>query len=135
MTSYRDKYRIENVGILEVDANYTYLEIELLSNSLNVTAKYGNIDISTIDNKVMQIDLNVDNTDIEITKPKDRSITVEAVYSEKAGLYFPVEMINKKTAMEDEEKKLVKTTGMVGNSLESPLKLNIRIPSGNLRIK
>jgi hypothetical protein len=37
--------------------------------------------------------------------------------------------------MEDEDKKLVKTIGMVGDSFVSPIKLNITIPTGNLRIK
>jgi hypothetical protein len=135
MNSYRDKYRIEQVGDIKADNSYTYLQLSQLDDVITVYAKYGNIDIGRIGDNVKQINLTVENTDIEIIKPTHRSITVDAIYSEKAGLYFPVEMINKKTNMEDEEKKLVKTTGMIGTSLVSPIKLNISIPTGNLRIK
>ena len=133
--SHRDKYSVEKVAELSANNNYTYLVINSLGKSLSVDAKYGSVDINTIENEVKRLDFNVEDTDISIVKPKSRSITIEAIYSESAGLYFPTELVNKSTTMEDEEKKLVKTIGMVGDSFVSPIKLNIIIPTGNLRIK
>ena len=109
--------------------------IYTLGKSLTVDAKYGSIDINALGDDVKKLDFNVEDTDISIMKPKTRSITIEAIYSESAGLFFPTELVNKKTTMEDEDKKLVKTIGMVGENFISPIKLNITIPTGNLRIK
>ena len=135
ITSHRDKYLVKNVGTLTANNNYTYLEIYTLGNYLSVNAKYGSVDVDAVESGVKRLDFMVEDTDIGIKKPETRSITIEAIYSEKAGLYFPSELINKNTTMEDEDKKLVKTIGMVGDSFVSPIKLNITIPTGNLRIK
>ena len=133
--SHRDKYLVKNVKSLTTDNNYTYLEINTLGQYLSVNAKYGSVDINGIESEVKRLDFNVEDTDVSIKKPETRSITIEAIYSEEAGLYFPTELVNKNTTMEDEDKKLVKTIGMIGDSFVSPIKLNITIPSGNLRIK
>ena len=135
ITSHRDKYLVKNVESLTANNNYTYLEIYTLGNYLSVDAKYGSVDVDAVESGVKRLDFKVEETDIGIKKPETRSITIEAIYSEKAGLYFPTELVNKNTTMEDEDKKLVKTIGMVGDSFVSPIKLNITIPSGNLRIK
>jgi hypothetical protein len=134
LISHRDKCFVENVASLTANNAYTYLEISTLGKSLSANARYGSIDIKAIESGVKRLDFNVENTDVGIKKPESRSITVEAIYSESAGLYFPSELVNKSTSMEDEEKKLVKTIGMVGDSFVSPIKLNITILSGNLRI-
>ena len=134
ITSHRDKYLVKNVSSLTANNNYTYLEIYSLGDYLSADARYGSIDIKVLESGVQQLNFNIENTDVDIKKPETRSITVEAIYSESAGLYFPTELLNKSTTMEDEEKKLVKTIGMVGDSFVSPIKLNITIPTGNLRI-
>ena len=133
--SHRDKYFVEEAGSLTANNAYTYLEINTLGQYLAADARYGSIDIKAIEGGVKRLDINVENTDVDIKKPQTRSITIEAIYSESTGLFFPSELVNKKTTMEDEDKKLVKTIGMVGDSFVSPIKLNITIPSGNLRIK
>jgi hypothetical protein len=134
LKSHRDKCFIENVASLTANNAYTYLEINSLGQSLSADTRYGSIDIKAIESGVKRLDFNVENTDVGIKKPETRSITIEVIYSESAGLYFPSELVNKITTMEDEEKKLVKTIGMVGDNFVSPIKLNITIPSGNLRI-
>lgn len=135
LKSHRDKFIIDNVDILDADNAYTFLDINSLGQSVSVNAKYGNINIGELGVNVKKMNINAEDTDIEIKKPESRSITIEAVYSEKAGLYFPSELVNKKTTMEDEEKKLVRTVGMVGDDFASPIKLTITLPSGNLRIR
>jgi hypothetical protein len=135
LKSYRDKLIIGEVDELVADNAYTFLDINSLGESVSVTAKYGNINIGELGDEVSTMNITAEDTDIEIKKPESRSITIEAVYSEKAGLFFPSELVNKKTIMEDEEKKLVKTVGMVGEDFASPIKLTITLPSGNLRIR
>ena len=135
LKSHRDKFNIDKVDVLGADNAYTFLDINSLGQTLTVNAKYGNIIIGELASNVKKMNINAEDTDIEIKKPESRSITIEAVYSEKAGLYFPSELVNKKTTMEDEEKKLVRTVGMVGDDFASPIKLTITLPSGNLRIR
>lgn len=135
LNSYRDKITLEKVGGLILESSYSYFQIGSLGNDLVANMRYGSIDLDQIGPSVKKLNFTIENTDIGMIKPGNRSITIEAIYSEQAGLYFPSELINKKTTKEDEEKKLVKTIGMIGDSFVSPIKLNITMPSGNLRIK
>jgi hypothetical protein len=135
LNSYRDKISIEKIGDVMLESSYSYFQVGVLGKRLTANMRYGSLDIDEIGPSVKKLNFTVENTDIGMIKPADRSITIEAIYSEQAGLYFPSELINKKTTKEDEEQKLVKTIGMIGESFISPIKLNITMPSGNLRIQ
>lgn len=132
--SHRDKYYINKVGSLNATNSYTYLEIRSLSNYLSMDAKYGNVDIKTIESEVTNLNFNVESTDISFVKPTQRSIDFKLVYDEKAGLYFPEELQNKTTAKKDEEKKLVETVGQLGSSGTNPLKVEATLVAGNIRV-
>jgi hypothetical protein len=135
LKSYRDKYFADNISLLTANNEYTYLEIDTISQYLSATTKYGTIDISAIGSEVTRMDFTMENTDLGIKKPKTRAIALEAVYGESAGLFFSEELINKTTDVEDREKKLVRTRGIMGNDNGSPIKLNITMHTGNLNIK
>lgn len=133
--SHRDKYYINEVGYVNATNSYTFLEIRNLSNNLSIDAKYGNVDIKNIDNKVRNLGFNVESTDINFSKPIQRSIDFKLVYDEKAGLYFPEELQNKNTSKKDEEEKLVETTGQLGTSKGNTLQVNATLLGGNIRVE
>lgn len=132
--SHRDKYHLNEVGGFIADNSYTYLEIRNLKNNLSVNAKYGNIDVLSIESTVAKLNFRVENTDISFTKPAGRSIGFNLVYDEKAGLYFPEELQNKITTKKDEEKKLVETSGVLGTKNSNTLDVKATLISGNIRV-
>lgn len=135
INSYRDKLEFSEVKTLSLTGSYSYSEIEHLLASSVMDTKYGSVDILAISNQVKVLKITANHTDISLKLPSNRKLTVEAIYNESAGLFFPAELSNKNTVKEDEEEKLVKTTGTVGPVTGIPLKLNITITDGNLQVK
>ncbi len=132
--SHRDKYSVKSVGLFKATNSYTYLEIGSLQNQLSIIAKYGDIDIKQLEKEVVSLSFEVDNTDINMIQPVYSSFNFELIYNERAGLYFPDVLNNKKTTIENEKEKLVKTTGILGNVNTSPINIKAVIKSGNIRV-
>jgi hypothetical protein len=135
INSYRDKLELNEVKTLLLTGSYSYSEIEHLLTSSVMDTKYGSVDILAITDQVSVLDFTANQTDISFNLPSNRKLVVEAIYNEEAGLFFPEELSNKSTVKEDEEEKLVKTTGSLGPATGIPLQLKITITDGNLQVK
>ena len=134
INSNRDKYYIKDVQVIDAKTSYSYFEIQELGEHLTITGKYGDLDIKNLDRKVSKVYFTFENTDVSINRNIDQKLAIELVYDEKTGLYFSDELINKNTSKEDEEQKLVKTTGMLGNGKLPSIIMKGSMRSGSLRI-
>ena len=132
--SERDKYYLKKVAIINANNAYTYFNIESVTEHVSIKANYGDIDIIEIENTVSQVYFDVESTDINIHQPQGRAIDFAIIYNKNAGLYFPEELKNKKTKMKNEDERLVETTGVLGESGASDLKVSAKILSGNIRV-
>lgn len=132
--SYRDKLELNEVKSLLLTGAYSYCEIEQVLISSIMDTKYGSIDVLAIADQVKTLGFKANHTDITFKLPPNRKLVVDAIYNEGAGLFFPEEILNKNTVKEDEEKKLVKTTGTVGLATDRPLQLKITITDGTLQV-
>lgn len=135
INSYRDKFELNVVQTLVLTGSYSYSEIERLLASSVMDTKYGSVDILAIEDQVKVLEFTANQTDISFKLPSNRKLAVEAVYNEGAGLFFPEELSDKTTVKEDEDEKLVKTTGTIGPTTGVPLQLKITITDGNLQVK
>jgi len=134
INSSRDKYFLESVGEIIATNSFSYLEIKNLSKQIDVDANYGDIILKNVDNSVKHIRINGESTDINIYKEENQVFDLEVIYNERAGLFFSEKIKDKKTNKEDEEKKLVKTTGKLGDSSSKEIKVKAHILSGKFRI-
>jgi hypothetical protein len=132
--SNRDKYFIGQVSELNATTDFSYFEIGELGKSARIDANYGDVVIQNLTDEVSEIDLSGTSTDISISRKKELAIKLEVVYNEKAGIYFDDELKDKKTLKEDEKNKLVKTVGLLGESGSTPIKLKIKVLSGEFHI-
>lgn len=135
LISHRDKVRLEKSGFLRIESAYSYIEVEELWADIKAELRYGSLDIGEIHERVSDLDLSAENTNVTITMPEERFMAVEAVYNESAGLYFPVSLRNKVSVKEDESEKLVKTTGDIGKRSGAIIHLKIHIVDGNLNVQ
>ena len=134
INSSRDKYFLETVNKISAVNSFSYLEIENLNSQIDVNANYGDVIIKNIASTVEQIKVNGESTDISIYKNEDQAIKLEIIYNERATLYFSEELNDKQSIKEDEEKKLVKTIGRLGNPDSTAINIKAHILSGKFRI-
>jgi len=134
INSNRDKYYIKDVQVINAKASYSYFEIQHLIEHITISGKYGDLDIKDLDNRVSRINFTYENTDVSINKNADQKLAIELIYDEKTGLYFSDELRNKITSKEDEEQKLVKTEGLLGDSNSPSIIIKGSMRAGSLRI-
>jgi len=134
INSNRDKYDIRDVKVMNVNTSYSYFEIRQLRERLTITGKYGDLDIKNLANTVTKFNFTFENTDVSINRNEDQRLAIEIIYDEKTGLYFFDELENKSTTKEDEEQKLVKTNGSIGNDKLQTIQIIGSMRSGTLRI-
>jgi hypothetical protein len=134
INSNRDKYYIKEITSINAKTSYSYIEIQQLKKQLTITGKYGDLDINNLNNAVNNINFTFENTDVSINKNSDQLLVIELIYDEKTGLFFPEELQNKSTTKEDEEQKLVKTKGVLGNGESASILINGSLRSGTIRI-
>jgi hypothetical protein len=135
IVSHRDKARIEKAGLTKIESSYTYFEIEELWADLTAECRYGSLNIDEIHEQSGDLEISVENTNVNFNMPEDRFLAVEAVYNESSGLFFPSSLRNKVSVKENEEDKLVRTTGDIGKRNGKILHLDINIIDGNLNVK
>lgn len=134
INSYRDKYFLESANIIEAKNSFTYLEIKNLNKNIEMTANYGELVIKNIHNSVEYINLEIESTDININKKSSQAFFLELVYNEKAEIYFSEKLKNKETLKMDEEKRLAKTSGLLGKSDTKAINIKATILSGEIKI-
>lgn len=132
--SYRDKYYLDTANIIDAKNSFTYLEIKNLIKNIEMKANYGELVIKSIHNSVNYINLDVESTDININKNASQAFFLELIYNEKAELYFSDKLKNKETLKMDEEKRLAKTSGLLGSSDAKAIKIKATILSGEIKI-
>ena len=120
--------------MIDAKTAYSYYEIQRLRDHLTITGKYGDLDIKDMDNTVTRINFTLENTDVSINKNNDQQLDIELIYDEKTALYYSDELRNKSTTKEDEEQKLVKTKGLLGNGNSQTILIKGSMRSGTLRI-
>ncbi len=134
INSSRDKYFLELANEINAKNSFSYLEIKNLKGQLEVDANYGDVIIKNVSNNVNSIIVNGESTDISIYKDKDQLFELDVIYNERAGIYFPEEIKDKKTVKENDEKKLVKTTGKLGNISSKGISIKAYVLSGKFKI-
>ena len=134
INSNRDKYYIKDVKVFDAKTSYSYYEIQHLREHLTITGKYGDLDIKNLDNTVSRVSFTFENTDVSINKNTNQQLAIELIYDEKTALYYSDELKNKSTKKEDEEQKLVKTIGLLGNDNSQSIHIKGSMRSGSVRI-
>jgi len=134
INSSRDKYYLESVNNIIAKNSFSYMEIRNLGSQIELDANYGDLIIKKMSEAVSQIRVDGESTDISIYKDENQSINLEVIYNEKTGLYFSEELKNKET-IKIEDKKLVKTSGILGNTEGQIIKVRASMLSGKLKIK
>lgn len=134
INSSRDKYFLESVGEIIATNSFSYLEIKNLGKQIKVDANYGDVILKNIDNKVKHIQINGESTDVNIYKDESQLFNLEVIYNERAGIFYSEKIKDKKTVKEDNENKLVKTTGKLGNLNSRGIDVKAFILSGKFKI-
>jgi hypothetical protein len=133
LESRRDKLFLGDIDRLEGNSYFTDYKVNNLKEKMNLTAKYGNLDVGNIDKRFNEIDINSSYSDISLEFEEGSSYNVDIRYV-NAFLVLPDrDAKTEKKALNDDKKEYM-TFGTIGKNPGSA-KLKIDATRGNIYIK
>lgn len=113
--SRRDDFTINNIESLQGNSYFTDYEIDSLKNNINLTTRYGNLNIDNIENGFESLNLNSGYSDISMGFDPASSYSID-IRTLNTYLLLPARNVKAEKKTLNEEKKEYITTGTAGNN-------------------
>ena len=130
--SRRDKYRIQEIGILTAKGSFTNYRVTDISESLNVKTEYGDLDIEKVSPDFKSVFVESKSTDLSLYFSEKDEFGFEITHT-KSETNFCNELNIKKEEVLDEKEKKMKITGTFGNNVKTTM-LIINAVGGSVNI-
>jgi len=131
--SRRDKYFITNIEKLKGTSYFTDFRVNKLKNELDLTTRYGNINVDLIEVGFETININSGYTDISLDFDRSNSYNFDIRYI-NAFLVLPDKITKSEKKTLNEDKKEYMTYGTVGTN-PGTVKVKIDATRGNIYLK
>jgi hypothetical protein len=131
--SRKDKFYLDKADILSGTSYFTDYNVQDLSGEINLTTKYGNIDMDLIGKGFKSVDITSGYTDVNLNFEKGSSYNLE-VRKINSFLVLPEKETNTERKIINEDKKEYLIFGTVG-SKPGNKKVNIDATRGNIYLK
>ena len=115
LESRRDDFTINTIESLRGNSYFTDYEIDSLSNTINLTARYGNLNIDNIEKNFESININSGYSDISLGFDPASSYSID-IRTLNSYLLLPSRNVKAEKKILNEEKKEIITTGTSGNN-------------------
>lgn len=131
--SRRDKFFIGAAGELRGTSYFTDYYIDLLENEINMTTKYGNLDVRKCNSSFDRINLSTSYSDVTLSFDQNVSYTFE-IRSANAFVVTPAKNTRSEKEVINEDKKEYLITGSYGDS-KSSARVRIEASRGNINLR
>jgi hypothetical protein len=131
--SRKDKFYLDNVGTITGNSYFTDYNITNLSNELNLSTRYGNINADLIKKGFESVNINSGYTDISLEFQQETSYNLEIRHM-NSFLVLPDKNVKTERKVINEDKREYITFGSVGRNIGSS-KVKIDANRGNIYLK
>jgi len=115
LESRRDDFTIMSIESLQGNSYFTDYEIDSLKKNINLTTRYGSLDIDNIENRFETLNLNTGYSDISIGFDPVSSYRID-IRTLNSNLLLPSKNVKAEKKILNEEKKEYMYTGTAGNN-------------------
>ena len=135
ISSKRDKYYINQIGVLSGKTSFSYLTLKSFNSDLTLSTDYGEVNLESISSEFKLIDLTSSYTDILMRIPAKASYAVDISHSVSTVITAPENYSGLKSETIDKKADLYKTKGTAGNGPLKKGKMTISSKSGKITFK
>ncbi len=128
----RDKYNINQVGILNGKSSFSYLTIKSFKSDLILETDYGKVNLEKINPEFKLIDLTTAYTDILLKLPVNSSFATDISHNSSTQILAPESYSGLKSETIDKKADLYRTRGITGNGSNKKGKINLKCNSGKI---
>lgn len=137
INSQRDKFYIDEAGKLTGVTNFSLVELDLLTNLINLTTKYGDVEIQRFSDKVKSLSLWSNDTDITLHFLDEKQYKMDITVNDRTEVLYSADIKNITSKELGGEENLIQVNCQVGTNknLIVPVKINCRAGSLSLKLK
>lgn len=133
--SKRDKLFLKNVDTLTGEFYFSTLSLDELTRKIDLSTRYGKIEIEKISKNVNLFTLNTDDTDVKLNFQEDSKYALNMTVDEKTQVYYSANITDIKTADLNGDDKLINVKSTIGKGKQTPIKLSLNVKAGTVSLK
>lgn len=132
LDSKRDKLYLGEIGSINGVSSFSYVQLDLLQNSMMLKTNFGDLIINNIKSNFSQLNIISANTDIDAVFASQTSYKLDIFYTKRTKVIFPFtyEKLKKESMGKDGEETRI--TGTVGTNTKTNSNVIITQKSGSL---
>lgn len=134
LNSKRDKFYLTEAGFILGNTNFTLIETDQLGQKLNLTAKYGDIEVSSFSDKVSSFYIDAENADIILHFTDDKQYKIDALVNDKTEVLYSADIKNI-TSNELEDDDMIEVKSTIGNDKTRIVPVNLKTSGGSISLK
>lgn len=134
LNSKRDKLNLGELGIVEGESSFSFINLDLLSKQLRLKTNFGDLIIGQVASDFNFINVSGRNTDISSTFEKSTSFHLDLIYNKKTKLSFPTSYQNLKEEYVSKDKEESRLTATFGDNLQTKSNVKIMLSAGKVEL-
>jgi len=135
INSRRDKFYLQDAGQVHGSLNFTLLEIDLLTQKLNVTAKYGDVEVKSFSDNVSSFYTDAENADIILHFPDKKQYKIEATVDVKTEVLYSADIRNIASKELDGDEELIEVKSTIGSNTGIIVPITMKSRGGSISLK
>lgn len=135
LASKRDKIYLKHVDTLAGEFYFSTLSLEELSAKIDLSTRYGEIEIEKIGQKVKPFILNADDTEVNLNFQENSRYALDLTVDEKTQVYYSSNITNIQTTNLPGDEKLINVKSSIGKGKTPSIKLKLNAKEGAVSLK
>ncbi|MCF6342413.1 MAG: hypothetical protein L3J31_06365 [Bacteroidales bacterium] len=135
LNSKRDKYFIEKLNVIRGTAYFSRIEMNEITGLLDLSTKYGDMEVNRFSDAVNAFNLQTVNTDVVLHFTDDKLYKLDIVVDGQTEVYYSSGIKNIKSSDVEGEDKLIRVNCVIGNNKQKFIPLTINSQAGSLSLK
>jgi hypothetical protein len=137
LNSRRDKYYLNKAGYIRGLTNFSLIEIDELTQKLNLTSKYGDVVVKNFSDEVESFKIEANDADITLHFIDNKYYKLDATVDDRTEVMYSADIKNISSKELGGDEKLIEVKCFIGTdkSLTVPVKMDVRAGSVSLKLK
>lgn len=135
INSRRDKFYLQDAGNINGSLNFTLFEVDQLIQKLNLTAKYGDVEIKSFSDKVSSFYTDAENADIILHFTDNKQYKIEATVDVKTEVLYSADIKNITSKELDGDEELIEVKSTIGSNIGKIVPITMKSRGGSISLK
>ena len=135
VNSKRDKFVLDHAGYIHGITNFSTINADVVSQKVNLSTKYGDIDLKSFADSFEDLNIKSENTDIIFHFIDAKQYEMEFMLDERTQVMYSADIENIESRNLDGDEKRIEVKCIVGNNPGQVIPLTLDSKGGTISLK